>query len=91
MSSRQGITFDASTGEAETTPEPSGNEKRYRAKLDSQISIRQEMARIYRQNRTGDVPIEDLTKLFYCLQIMAKVSESVDLEIRLEKMEDSIT
>jgi hypothetical protein len=81
------VEIDGITGELETLPHAKGT--RYRAKLDSISDVKREMAKVYREARSGVVDVQDATKLTWCLQAVAKVIETSDLEKRIELLEAS--
>ena len=85
MANKYPVEIDGVTGEVETLPHAKGT--RYRAKLDSISDVRREMARVYRDARSGVVDVQDATKLTWCLQAVAKVIEGSDLEKRIEILE----
>ena len=60
---------------------------RYRAKLDTLQDVRREMAKVYREARSGVVEVVDGTKLVWMLQAVGKVIEGSDLEKRIEILE----
>ena len=55
--------------------------------LSSCEDVRREMARIYREARTGKLPISDATRLSYILVQIIKVHELVVLEKRIDALE----
>ena len=63
---------------------------RCRAKLDTAIDIRKEMAKLYRETRSGLLDIQDSTKLVWILASIAKVIESAELEARMKALEDDL-
>jgi hypothetical protein len=73
------------TGGAEPHPPP--DKKRYRAKLDSVGDVKHEVARIYREARSGLLDTQDATKLVWCLQALGKIIEVSELERRIEALE----
>lgn len=85
MSTRACLEFDGATGEAEPIPTQPG--KRYRCKLDSLQNIRSEMARLYRETRSGLIEVSDCSKLIYVLKLVADVTVSSELEQRIETLE----
>ena len=87
MSARECLEFDGITGEVEPIPTPKG--KRYRAKLDTIKDIRSEMARIYRETRSGLIAVGDCSKLVYVLKLLADVTVTSGLETRLENLEQA--
>ena len=87
MSEHEPLEIDGVTGEVvEYTP--NGKAARYRAKLDTLQDVRREMAKVYREARSGLVDVQDATKLTWCLQAMGKVIEGSDLEKRIEALEN---
>jgi hypothetical protein len=86
MSKRQPVEIDGTTGELSDIPSQKG--QRYRAKLDTLSDIKREMAKVYREARSGTVDVQDATKLTWMLQAVGKVIEGSDLEKRIEILED---
>ena len=85
MANQYPVEIDGATGEVETLPPQKG--QRYRAKLDTMQDVKREMAKVYREARSGLVDVQDATKLTWCLQAVGKVIESSDLEKRIEALE----
>jgi hypothetical protein len=85
MANKEPVIIDSITGEVETLPPQKGT--RYRARLDSMQDVKKEMAKVYREARSGAVDVQDATKLTWCLQSIAKVIEGSDLEKRIELLE----
>ncbi|MCQ8128575.1 hypothetical protein [Methylomonas rivi] len=86
MSNREPVEIDGKTGQLNALPRQKG--QRYRCKLDSMKDVRREMAKVYREARSGLVDIQDATKLTWCLQAVGKVIEGSDLERRIENLEN---
>ena len=61
--------------------------RRYRAKLDTVGSVSSELARIYREARSGLLPVDHASKYANVLSIIARILETTDLEARLAKIE----
>ncbi|MFC5738644.1 hypothetical protein [Sinirhodobacter huangdaonensis] len=61
--------------------------KRVRVKLDTVSDIKAEAAKLYRLCRSGEVDPSEAGKLAYLLQIVAKLTETSDLEARLAELE----
>lgn len=80
------IEIDGTTGEISDYT-PRGKPIRYRAKLDTLQDIRREMAKVYRETRSGIIDTQDATKLTWCLQALGKVIEGSDIEQRIEALE----
>lgn len=76
MSNKQPVEIDGITGEVEALPPQKG--RRYRCKLDTLADVQREMARVYKETRSGLVDVQDATKLTWCLQAIGKVIESGD-------------
>ena len=55
--------------------------------LNSIPRIRDELARVYRDARTGRIPTGEATRLAYILNVMARLIETGELEARIEKLE----
>ncbi len=69
--------------EADPTPA-----KRYaRSKLQTAADIGNEMAKIYRLAKSGEMDASIATKLTYILQSLAKIRVDGELEARLEALE----
>ncbi|MBT9097651.1 hypothetical protein KFZ76_08015 [Methylovulum psychrotolerans] len=85
MNNNLAVEIDGITGEVETLPPQKG--QRYRCKLDSLGDVKREMAKVYREARSGLVDVQEATKLTWCLQAVGKVIEGSDLEKRIEALE----
>ena len=85
MSNKYPVEIDGATGAVETLPPQKG--QRYRCKLNTLGDIKSEMAKLYREARSGVIDIQDGTKLTWMLQAVAKVIEGSDLEKRIEALE----
>ena len=81
MSNKHPVEIDGVTGAIDDLPYTKGT--RYRAKLDTMQDVRREMAKVYRESRSGVVEIVDGTKLVWMLQAVGKVIEGSDLEKRI--------
>jgi hypothetical protein len=66
---------------------PPPRSRRYRAKLDTVGSVSGELARIYREARSGILPVDHASKYANVLSIIARILETTDLEARLAKLE----
>jgi len=49
--------------------------------------VRAELARVYRETRTGKIKTQDATRLCYLLVNLAKIIETSDLESRIAALE----
>jgi hypothetical protein len=84
MPNKHPVIIDNDTGGVSTLPP---QVTRYRAKLDTMQDVRREMAKVYRESRSGVVEVVDGTKLVWMLQALGKVIEGSDLEKRIEILE----
>ncbi len=84
MANKHPAIIDNNTGAVSNLPP---QVTRYRAKLDTMQDVRREMAKCYREARTGLVDVQDGTKLVWMLQAIGKVIEGSDLEKRIEILE----
>ena len=85
MANKHPVEIDGITGQVETLPPQKGH--RYRCKLDTLGNVKQEMAKVYREARSGLLDVQDATKLTWMLQAVGKVIEGNDLEIRMTALE----
>ena len=60
---------------------------RARLPLKTAENVRAELARLYREGKTGRRDISDVSKLANVLQILGRMIETEDLESRVEKLE----
>ena len=67
--------------------EPGTNRKPPAPRLDSAIRVRRELARLYGEARAGTLAVGDASKLANVLQILGRMIETGDLEVRLEELE----
>ena len=58
-----------------------------RINLDSVENVRREMARVYRDMRTGKIPSGEGTRLAFVLAQLGKLLETSVLEKRIEQLE----
>jgi Trm5-related predicted tRNA methylase len=58
-----------------------------RAKLDTVIRVRRELAKVYREARAGTLDVADASKLANILQIMGRMIETSEIEARLTVLE----
>jgi len=56
-------------------------------RLDSAIRVRRELARLYGEARSGALAVGDASKLANVLQILGRMIETGDLEVRLDELE----
>ncbi len=69
------VIIDGSTGEVERLPP--AKTQRYRAKLDTVQDVRRELAKLYRETRSGLIDPADATKLGW---LLGEVRKTVELE-----------
>ena len=62
-------------------------DKRCRAKLDTAQDVRREMAKLYRETRSGLLDSSEASKLTWILASIKSVIESADMEQRLNRLE----
>src|SRR3954447_13193089 len=58
-----------------------------RARLDTMVRVRRELARVYREARVGAIDVADASKLANILQIMGRMIETSEVEARLDVLE----
>ena len=76
------VTIDGVSGQV-VDPTP----KRYRARLDTLQNVKSEMAKVYRESRSGLIDLQDATKQVWILQAIGKVIVDAELEKRIELLE----
>lgn len=85
MSNESPVEIDGITGVVSVIPPSRG--ARYRCRLDTAGQCRREMAKVYRESRSGLIDAQDASKSIWMLQSIARVIETSDLERRLEALE----
>ena len=71
-------------GDAGNTPAP---QRRYRCRLKTVQDVSRELARIYRESRSGIIPVEHASKYANVLSIIGRIMADSDLEERIERLE----
>ena len=85
MTNKYPSEIDGVTGEVNDLPIING--VRYRCKLNTLQEVRREMAKVYRESRSGITDPVAGTKLIWMLQSVARVIEGSDFEKRIEILE----
>lgn len=74
-----------------TTPAPAGGAPappaRVRLKLSTADDVRRELARLYRDGKSGSRDVGDVSRLANVLQILSRCIETGDLERRINELE----
>ena len=58
--------------------------------LRDQGGVRRELARVYRAARRGEIPVDEASKLTYCLFHLSKIIESETFEERMDRIEEAL-
>ena len=62
---------------------------RLRVSLRSMDEVARELARLYREMKSGTIPTQDGSRLANVLQILARIMEGGDLERRIAALEEA--
>lgn len=62
---------------------------RMRLKLATAEDVRRELARLYREGKSGQRDVADVSRLANVLQILSRCIETGDLEARINELESS--
>lgn len=84
--SHEPVTIDA--GSALPSP-PAPRKRRHHVRLNSIQDVKEELSRLYRAARTGDIETADASRLGFLLVSLSKIMEKSDLEARIERLEQS--
>lgn len=68
-------------------PSAREDQPRLRLPLATMEDVRRELARLYREGKSGRREVADVSKLANVLQILARVIEGSTLEARIEALE----
>lgn len=79
----QPLTLDAATGQPVPTPPASP------INLHDLSAVRRELAKVYRDARSGRIDTQDGTRLAYVLLQIAKLHEIEDFERRIKQLESN--
>lgn len=83
MKDDKSVTLDNSTGKVITPPQ------RYRCKLQTAADCRKQMARIFRESRSGLIDVQEAAKLTWILSSIANTIKINEFELRLLAIEQS--
>lgn len=68
---------------------PPPAKRKHHVRLNSINDVKNELARLYRQTRAGEVDTTDAAKLTFVLNSLVAMIETADIERRLELLEGS--
>ena len=77
----------ASIDESPEPPVPAEKKTYAKAKLASATDISREMAKLYREARSGRIDVSDASRLANMLSILARILSDSELEARIEALE----
>lgn len=63
---------------------------RLRLKLATADDVRRELGRLYREGKSAQRDVADVSRLANVLQILGRLIETSDLELRLDKLEGKL-
>lgn len=63
--------------------------RRLRLPLRNMGDLQNELARLYRSAKVGDVPVTDASRLANILQILGRLIEGTELERRIAQLEEA--
>ena len=86
MTIQTSVIIDSATGELEGLP-PEKN-TRYRCRLDNAEDVKRELAKLYRETRSGLIDPADATKMGWLLGEIRKAIETSSIEARLASLEE---
>lgn len=84
---RQALTIDGPNGKP--IPAPPARKRPKHIKLESVRDVRNELARVYRAARAGDIPPEVASRLTFMLGTLGKLIVDSELEQRITELEQS--
>jgi hypothetical protein len=64
-----------------------GKPPRLRCKLSTCRDVRGELARLYREGKSGKRDVAEVSRLANVLSILGRLIEGADIELRIEKLE----
>lgn len=74
------------SGASGATPRPA-RRKAFRAKLNNVRDVQNQLARLYREARSGTIKVEDASRLANVLAILGRMIGDSDLETRIAALE----
>lgn len=77
----------ANVDEDVAPPPPTGKKVYARAKLASATDVSRELAKLYREARSGGIKVEDASRLANILAILSRILTDSELEARIEALE----
>jgi len=81
-------TTEEAWGSEASTPTPRlPRRRRFRAKLQSVNDVQSQLARLYREARSGSIRVEDASRLANILAILGRMIGDSDLEARIAALE----
>ncbi len=86
MSDESPVIIDSATGEIKHLPPKKC--QRYRCKLNNMQDVHREMAKVYRESRSGSASTQDATKQIWMLKAISEVIVNADIELRIEALEE---
>jgi hypothetical protein len=87
--SASGFTMPANLGLLGSPPSPPV--RRYRARLQSIGDVQSQLARLFREARSGAIRVEDASRLANILAILGRMIADSDLETRIAALETKAT
>ena len=89
MSEHDPVEIDGVTGEiSDYTPVVKRHKPlRYRSKLQTLSDVKNEMAKVYREARSGLIDNSEATKQVWMLKEIGKIITDSELELRMDRLE----
>jgi len=86
MSNDNAVVIDSVTGEVEGVSPPDNT--RYRCPLQTAGDCKRELAKLYRESRSGKLDANVLSKYTFVLNVLNNMIQTSELEARLEALEE---
>lgn len=77
----------ANVDEDAAPPPPTGKKVYARAKLATSTDVSRELAKLYREARSGRIDVSDASRLANMLSILSRILSDSELESRIEALE----